>query len=109
MPKRGSTEVVSSFSVIEISAERPALRCPESPVMVKSLLCKGSDAPSLHACRHYGYPVNASCWVRHITTNLLKALPPKELTSTGDIVFTFKTILCRIVTAIFRKWSSGNT
>ena len=43
-----------------------------------------------------------------ITTDLLKTFAPEKLTSTCYMIFPFKAVPCRIVTAVLSKWSSGN-
>ena len=44
--------------------------------------------------------------VRNITTDFFKTFAPEELTSPGDVVLAFKTVLRRVITVLKKRRSS---
>src|SRR4030095_2297867 len=83
LPDRRPTQVVSSFHIRDASVKRISLCCSQSPVVMKPLLGKRANSPSLHPRRGDCNPIQTTGGIWNISTNLLKARSPAQLAHTS--------------------------
>src|SRR5690349_7677834 len=77
--------------------------------MMEPLFGKRTRFPSLHPRRRHRYPVDAANTIGNKPTDLFETPTTKKLTSACNMILTLKAVLGRVITAIFREWSSSDT
>src|SRR5581483_1244259 len=94
LPEGRTSQKIILFPVGEARGHATLLCRPKSSIVVKPLFGKGTRFPAFHPCRSDRNPVNPAGRIRDVTTNVLEALPPKELTTTRYMVLPFETVSC---------------
>src|SRR5690606_30028009 len=80
LPKRMTAQKVVLLPVVETRAQLARPSRSHLPMVIKYPLRVGARRPPLHSGRGHCDPVDASAPDRHVTSDVLEALAPKELT-----------------------------
>src|SRR5262245_23781392 len=98
-------EVIVFLSIGEKRAQPASLGSAQGSVMEKRFLPKRAGPPTFHALGVDGDPVDTPGLVGHISAYLLKALPPKQLKLSGDMILALEAVGLGAVAFFFENCS----
>src|SRR5439155_13053327 len=84
-PHGMTSESIVERAISELCIQGAALRRSDFPMMETNLFSKCSGFPALHSCGDNRDVIDAARFHRYVAANLLEALSPKKLASSGNM------------------------